>query len=242
MILTQIEATTIGDAWFQCISKVLDIGNKYIIEQGSFVGQTRLEFDYCTIQISHPYQEPYDLMLPDIPDHYNIPSPVEKGYIEQYLPYLMTGHKEPDEDYTYGERINAVHLMKQVKEANTLDLIFVDHIVLNQVDHFIELLTNTPNTNQAILQVAQPQDCLLNDPPCLRHIDMRVQNNKLIFYPYFRSWDLWGGFPANLAGIAVLQKYMADSIGIESGAMIASSKGLHLYGYVENLAKLRTNK
>jgi len=68
---------------------------------------------------------------------------------------------------------------------------------------------------------------------------MRIKYRKLVFYPYFRSWDLWGGFPANLAAIAVLQKYMADEIGIESGPMLASSKGLHLYKYVEELAKIR---
>ena len=45
---------------------------------------------------------------------------------------------------------------------------------------------------------------------------------ELHFFPYFRSWDLFAGFPANLAGIAVLQKYMADEIGIKSGPIIAS--------------------
>jgi thymidylate synthase len=35
---------------------------------------------------------------------------------------------------------------------------------------------------------------------------------------------------------------MADEIGVECGPIIASSKGLHLYGYVEELAKLRCNK
>ena len=77
---------------------------------------------------------------------------------------------------------------------------------------------------------------------CLRHIDCRIKDNLLIFYPYFRSWDLWGGMPANLAGIAVLQKMMADEIGVESGPICASSKGLHIYGYVEELAKLRCYK
>ena len=71
---------------------------------------------------------------------------------------------------------------------------------------------------------------------------MRIKDGVLIFYPYFRSWDLWGGFPANLAGIAVLQKSMADEIGVDAGPIIASSKGLHVYGYVEELAKLRTGK
>jgi len=130
----------------------------------------------------------------------------------------MTDQIEPNEDYTYGSRIST------------------------QLMRFVDLLTLTPNTNQAILQVAMPGDHQLTDPPCLRHIDMRVKDGTLVFYPYFRSWDLWGGFPANLAGIAVLQRYMADEIGVDVGPMIASSKGLHIYGYVEELARIRTRK
>lgn len=235
MKIINIEAVDIPDAWFQCVSSVIENGNKYIIQHGSFVGQTRLEFDWITIYIKKPYSEPYDTMLPQIPSHLNIPNPVENGYVEQYLPYLMTNNIEPKEQYTYGSRI------------------------AEQIPHWIKVLKETPNTNQAVLQVAQPSDYKLGDPPCLRHIDMRINKTlikgsangieyqdyyiyELIFYPYFRSWDLWGGFPANLAGISVLQKYMADEIGVRSGPIVAASKGLHLYGYVEELAKIRVNK
>ena len=91
--------------------------------------------------------------------------------------------------------------------------------------------------NQMVLQVAKPSDMLLQDPPCLRQIDTRIQDGKLHFYPYFRSWDLWGGFPANLGGIQLLKEYCADEIGVEDGEIIASSKGLHIYDYSFDLAK-----
>jgi thymidylate synthase len=92
-----------------------------------------------------------------------------------------------------------------------------------------------------VLQVAQPDDMLLQDPPCLRHIDTRIQDGKLHFYPYFRSWDLWSGLPANLGGIQLLKEYVASEIGVEDGEIIAASKGLHIYGYSFDLAKsLRT--
>lgn len=224
-----IEAVDIQDAWFQCIYNIIDYGHKYEIQQGSFVGQTRLEFDWLTVLINNPYAEPYDLMLPKIPSHLNIPDPVEPGYVEQYLPYLLTAVKGKDEDYTYGSRLCA----------------FDDGFMPwrdDQIDRFIKLLKKTPNTNQAILQVAQPSDCLLDDPPCMRHVDLRIRDNKLIFYPYFRSNDMWSGFPINLAGLAVLQKYMADSIGVEVGPMLYTSKGAHIYSYTEELAKIRANK
>lgn len=216
--LTNIVARDIPDAWFQCVAGVLDVGFKYVVERGSYVGQTRLEFDWITIQINNPYSEPWDTMLPDIPAGLGIPNPVESGYVEKYMPYLMTDHIEPGEQYTYGSRL------------------------YGQVEFWTEVFKTEPGTNQAILQVAQPDDRFLSDPPCLRQIDMRVKNGVLIWYPYFRSWDLWGGFPANLAGIAVLHKMMADNVGVKQGPIIASSKGLHIYGYVEELAKLRCYK
>jgi len=239
--ITKIEAVDIQDAWFQCIDRVLDVGFKYEIQHGSFVGQTRMEFDQVIVLIRHPYQEPYDMMLPKIPAHLGFPNPVEDGYIEQYLPYLMTGEIKEDENYTYGQRLTEFS-DGQACIGHIGGVSQYASIYYNQVLHFIRLLKDTPSTNQAILQVAQPSDCKLDDPPCLRHIDMRVKEGVLIFYPYFRSWDLWGGFPANLAAIAVLQKYMADEIGINAGPICASSKGLHIYGYVEELAKLRTGK
>jgi thymidylate synthase len=50
---------------------------------------------------------------------------------------------------------------------------------------------------------------------------------------------LWGGFPANLAALELLKQYMASEIGVENGEIIACSKGLHIYSYAENLAKIR---
>jgi len=91
-----------------------------------------------------------------------------------------------------------------------------------------------------VLQIAHPSEITLRDPPCLRSIDTRIQDGKLHFASVlFRSWDLWGGMPANLAGIQNLKEYMAGEIGVEDGEMIVESKGLHLYGYAEDLAKLR---
>jgi len=237
--IVEIKATTIPDAWFQCVWAVLDHGFTYEIQHGSYVGDKRLEFDFAVVHITHPQARPLE---PDIPAHYGIPNPVAAGYIEQYIPYLMTDARQPGEEYTYGERINAGAVIgyKEGADAPRTGLMNIE--VVNQVEHFIKVLKKTPNTNQAILQVGQPSDCLLPDPPCLRHIDMRIRDGRLVFYPYFRSWDLWGGFPANLGGIVYLQEYMAGEIGVEPGPFICSSKGLHLDKYVWELAQLRTGK
>ena len=100
MDITFIQARDIPDAWFQCVYEIMDRGYRYRIDRGSFQGQERLEFDYITVQIKYPGTRP---LIPDIPLALGIPNPVADGYIESYLPYLMTSVKQLNEDYTYGE-------------------------------------------------------------------------------------------------------------------------------------------
>jgi len=75
--------------------------------------------------------------------------------------------------------------------------------------------------------------------PCLKVVDTRIKDGKLHFpMVYFRSWDLWAGFPVNLAGLQLMKEFMAEAIGVEDGEMIVASKGLHLYDYQWELAKM----
>jgi thymidylate synthase len=209
-----IKARDLPDAWFQSVYEILDHGHKYTIDRGSFEGQQRLEFDYVTVHIKYPQTRP---LIPDIPPALGIPNPVAEGYIEEYLPYLMTAAKMPNEDYTYGQYLEA------------------------QISEVIRMYKEDGHgTNQAYMTVGDPPSIYLNDPPCLRGIDTRIRYGKLHFMIYFRSWDLWNGFPANLGAIQMLKEYMAQEIGVEDGEIVAASKGLHLYDYIWELAKLRT--
>jgi len=248
-----IKATHLGDAWFQTLFRMITEGSVFTIDRGSYAGQKRLEFDYVDIHITHPGERP---LLPQIEPQYGIPNPVADDYLDGYLPYLMTGELKEGESYTYGQRLTrypippaALHYIGKVdiyiNELDTLselEIIFYDKefkcTCLNQIDLLIWTYKNKGfRNNQMVLQVAHPTDMLLKDPPCLRHIDTRIQDGKLHFYPYFRSWDMWNGLPANLAAIQLLKEYIAAEIGVEDGEMIASSKGLHIYDYVFDLAK-----
>jgi len=228
-----ITARDLPDLWFQAVHDILDNGRRFTIDRGSYAGQTRLEYDYFCGHVVHPYTIP---LIPDIPPSLGIPNPVEEAYIyggdgydRSYIEYLMTGHKEPGESYTYGERLTRAPITGNKKtwwDAENREIIDT----YRRFGH---------RNNQMVLQVAHPSDMTLLDPPCLRSIDTRIQDGKLNFVVYFRSWDLWGGLPANLAGIQNLKSYMAAEIGVDDGEMIVESKGLHLYGYAEDLAKLR---
>jgi thymidylate synthase len=251
--IQQIVARDLGDAWFQTLFKILEEGSVFTIDRGSYAGQKRLEFDWVTVHIKFPGTRP---LLPQIEAHHNIPNPVADEYLDGYLPYLMTGEIEEGESYTYGQRLTGypinypLHLykeghwsnilIKEIKELMDLGIIYKieDQWCLNQIELLIWTYKNKGHrNNQMVLQVAHPTDMLLQDPPCLRQIDTRIQDGKLHFYPYFRSWDLYGGFPANLAGIQLLKEYVVEEIGVEDGEIIATSKGLHIYDYTFDLAK-----
>jgi len=264
-----IKATHLGDAWFQSLFKILEEGTVYKIDRGSYAGQKRLEFDWITTHIQRPGDRP---LLPQIAEHHSIPNPVADDYLDDYVSYLMTGELKEGESYTYGQRLCAypidypihIHYAKPWDEILIQDeealrdekIIFQKPYescgkwYLNQIELLIWTYKNKGyRNNQMVLQVAHPTDMLLQDPPCLRHIDTRIQDAKYItedgeamlptlyFYPYFRSWDLWGGFPANLGGLQLLKEYIAGELDVMDGEIIATSKGLHIYDYSFDLAK-----
>jgi len=223
MELTVIEARDIPDAWFQCINNLLEGEGvrEYDIDQGSYEGEKRLEFDHITLRIRYPGTRP---LIPDIPPGLGIPPPTDMEYVEEYLPYLMTSAKKPNEQYTYGERLE------------------------EQIVAVIEKYrAHGFGTNQCTMAVERPSDIYLEDPPCLRSVDTRIDQDsngdwRLNFVLYFRSWELWGGLPSNLAAIQLMKEYMASEIGVEDGEIIANSKGLHLYGHSWEVAEIRAYK
>lgn len=228
MKLVTIEARDLPELWFLCVKHLMD-GLKYFggssdlgmhvfedgthlytIDHGSFEGERRIEFDHVTLRVKYPESRP---LVPDVPQ--GVPVPATQEYIDGYMSYLITSHKARNEDYTYGEDLE------------------------RQIPLVIEgYKKDGHNQNQMFMAVGNAQSLALKDPQCLRMIDTRIQGGALHFIVYFRSWDLWGGLPANLGAIQILKEYMALQIGVEDGQLIASSKGLHLYEHSWKYANL----
>ncbi len=210
MKVTFVEARDLSEAFFLCCRKVLTDGYEYIIDKGSYEGSKRKELDFANIQITNPGIRP---LVPDVPQ--GVPPPTNNEYIEEYLPYLFTDSKKPNEQYTYGEDI-----------APQIELVIRRY---KEEGH---------ECNQLCMSVGNRDSILLTDPQCLRVVDTRIRYGKLHFILYFRSWDLWAGFPTNLGGLQMLKEYMANEIGVSDGEMICLSKGLHLYEYAWDYARV----
>jgi thymidylate synthase len=204
-----ITAYGLDDAWFQSLATILRDGTDYVIQRGSYAGQRRKELSFFAVRVIHP-----DLQLvPIVPD--SVPPPTSREYIEGYLSYLLTEEKAQGEQYTYGERLAP------------------------QIPKVIRMLRETPMTNQACMEVGRPEDIDLPDPPCLRLVQCKVRDGSLHIFTYWRSWDLWAGFPSNLGGLQLVKAYLADEVGLHDGDLWAVSAGLHLYEYAWEWARLR---
>ncbi|BCT55915.1 hypothetical protein [Dehalococcoides mccartyi] len=88
MKITSVEARDLSEAWFLCLRQVLTNGYEYTIERGSYSGQKRKELDMITVHIKNPGNPLYLMFHPVCPP----PSTME--YIDNYLPYLMTAHRQ----------------------------------------------------------------------------------------------------------------------------------------------------
>jgi thymidylate synthase len=137
-----IYARDLPEAWFNCIRWLLGVNSgvhRYKIDRGSFVGHERIEFDFITIRVKYPGSRP---LVPDTPP--GIPPPCTQEYLEGYLPYLMTGKFQKNEDYTYGQDLES-----QIPEV----------IKIYKEDGF--------NTNQAFMAVGSKDSIRLKDPLAL---------------------------------------------------------------------------
>jgi len=217
-----IKAKNIPDACFQAWYEVIKNGRKFKIDDGSFAGSIRIELDFLHIHIDDPsYGSGTQDIIPAMPEGSDIVPPITLEYLYgsgKYAYCLLDDEKHENEAYTYGYRLR-----------NPID----------QISYVINILKKTPRTNQMVLRFSRPEDITSDDPPCLTSIFCRVQDKRLNFHIYFRSNDMWSGFPANMAAIEFLQKTMAMEIGIDQGSFDYTCSGAHIYDYAEGIVTHR---
>lgn len=206
-----VNAFDLNDAWFLVLKEIMAGGYVYTVERGSYKGTLRKQLDFAVIHVAHPGIRP---LAPIVPT--GTPIPTDEDYIEIYAnQFLFSPDKPKKTTYTYGERLH-----EQLLAA-------------------IEILRQTPSSNQICIEVAQPSDFWLDDPPCLRLIQFQAHDGALDMYCYFRSWEGWAGLPTNLGGLQLVKEFVVSETGLRDGTITAASAGLHLYDYAFEWAAAR---
>jgi len=192
---------TINEAWYFACTECLESGYEYQIEKGSFEGHIRRQLEHMALCIEHPEVRPLAVSYKGK----NVTTDLQIN--DYFAEYLISGKLRENETYTYG------HRMYPFLSAT------------------IDKLKETPGTNQACLEIASPSDVLMVHPPCLRLVDFKAGDGKINLHAYFRSWDLYAGFPMNVAGLQLLNEYVAHEADMKTGKMFLYSSGAHLYDY-----------
>jgi len=233
----QIVANDLNDTYFQLLTLVWEYGRKYKIDTGSFKGANRLEFDFCSGFIKYPHQRPLAPIMPE-----GIP-PVttdEKLELEYFPNYLMNPTLEGNEHYKYSSWINGTDHYKEFEIKDTPHYIPNEETPLEWViRHFKEkgygnnhCYINVGNVDSGFnYDIPYKHEGDRRTSPCLRGIDFKIKEGYLIMSVVFRSWDLYAGFPENMGGMALLNEYVAEQLGITPGPLCFTSAGLHLYDY-----------
>ena len=201
MEVISIEAFNLDDAWYKCVRTVMTKGHDYkVAKGGSHEGEQRREFPFVIVRIEKPYA---GCLAPKMPPGANYPPPTDDETIRKYYVDYLVDPSSPeekgvDEDYTYGHQLTGI--VDQISAA---------------VKKHVNAIYDEGGTNQAVMEIGQPSHIELKSPPCLRLIDTKIYEGKLWLIVYFRSWDLIGGFPANLGAIQLLKKDMVDMINLQ---------------------------
>ena len=203
-----LKYSNINWAWYSTCKLCMETGNKYTIERGSCVGQERTQLGNLAFVITDPWQRPFGV------EHAGLAVSDDATVNKYFAEYLMSDTLKKNEQYTYGNRIS------------------------NYISAIGDMLRDTPNTNQATLEVGRPEDILLPDPPCLRVLSWKIINGYLQLTSYWRSWDLFSGLPINLGGLQLLNELVAEWAECEPGGMFCVSDGAHVYDHNYNMLVL----
>ncbi|MBV7259809.1 thymidylate synthase [Erythrobacter sp. WH158] len=107
---------------------------------------------------------------------------------------------------------------------------------INQVADLIDSLTNNPGSRRHILEgwnVAELDRMAL--PPCHKTYQFHVAGDQLNCMLYQRSCDVALGLPFNLWSAALLQRMIAQQVGLEPGELVWMGGDVHLYLNHEHL-------
>lgn len=106
------------------------------------------------------------------------------------------------------------------------------HFGFDQIPALIQRLRADPNTRQAVLQMWEPNDLTVQakDRPCNTAIMFRIRNSALDMLIINRSNDIWNGmFGYNPVQFSILQRVIADHVGIPIGKYWVCSNDAHFY-------------
>jgi thymidylate synthase len=101
----------------------------------------------------------------------------------------------------------------------------------DQVANVIRLLSNSPGSRRAVIQLFDASDIATRPPeiPCTTTIQFHARGNLLHMSVTMRSNDAYWGLPHDVFCFTMIQEMMARRLGLELGQYIHHAGSLHVY-------------
>ena len=99
----------------------------------------------------------------------------------------------------------------------------------NQVDWVINELRRNPDSRRAVISIRSEQDMALGSPACLQNIHYLIRGGKLHSKILFRSNDATKAAYMNAFALIMLQKRIAEALGVAVGTYTHRANSFHCY-------------
>ena len=99
----------------------------------------------------------------------------------------------------------------------------------DQIAFVVEELKRNPSSRRAVILVRNWEDLSSDDPACLQHIQYFIRDGKLECKVLFRSNDACKASFMNMFALIMLQKRIAEEIGVQVGSYTHRANSYHCY-------------
>ena len=113
----------------------------------------------------------------------------------------------------------------------------------NQYGFILDELRRNPYSRRAVMDIRTPDDMGSDDPACWQHAQYFIREGKLHCKIIFRSNDACKAAYMNAFALIMLQKRIADALGVQMGTYTHRANSFHCYerdfdlldGYIERI-------
>lgn len=225
---------TLPDAYHKALIELADYGE---IAPCADWDTTQKEIS-LTMVVLHPLAEPMISKL-------FIGGPRE---LEQYRQEILDGILDFELErgnwhYTYHDRIFNYKIYEKQRDRYARGY---DVLQLDQASFVVDELKRNPSSRRAVIQIRDVgDDVVSNDPACMQHLQYFIRDGKLECKVLFRSNDACKASFMNSFALIMLQKRIADELGVEVGSYTLRANSWHCYerdfdmldGYVKRIEK-----
>lgn len=104
-----------------------------------------------------------------------------------------------------------------------------DGYCCDQISFVVNELKRNPSSRRAVIMIRSTEDIGSDEPACMQHVQYFIRNNKLDCMVLFRSNDACKATFMNAFAMIMLQKRIADMLGVEAGTYTHTANSFHCY-------------